>query len=47
MNTIRRLLYRRGFRPTGRSIFYSPSLAWLYAVEDGCRAAQLDKDAER
>ena len=38
MRAIRRFLYRRGYRPHRESIFYSPSLAWLYAVAD--RASQ-------
>ena len=31
MTTIRRWLYRRGYRPKQGSIFFSPSLALLYA----------------
>jgi hypothetical protein len=47
MSAIRRFLYRRGIRPTRGSVFYSPSLAWMYGVEDAQRAARADEDTER
>lgn len=33
-NLIKRVLYRMGFRPSAGSIWYSPSLAGIYAPKD-------------
>jgi hypothetical protein len=47
MRLIRKLIYRWGFRPKPGSIFFSPSLALLYAHAEAWRRWQESNGRER
>lgn len=34
LQRVRKLVYKMGFRPKPGSIFFSPTLGWIYAVMD-------------
>ncbi len=42
MGTLRKLIYRFGFRPKPGSIFCSPSLGVIYAINDSLKERKTD-----